>query len=186
MLHAAQSDTAIGPVVVAWEPRGRHPVLRHLFLPSPDESAWSKAERTLGSVGQGAAETVQDLADALASYLRGDAVVLPCPAAWLDRLPAFQRRILDVTARIPRGRVASYRAVAVAAGCPAGARAAGGALGRNPLPLFFPCHRVICSDRSQGGFTSGGGLKERLLALEGVRWDARMRVLPEYILATIA
>ena len=67
---------------------------------------------------------------------------------------------------IPYGETRSYGWVASHLGLPKAARAVGQALGRNPLPIIIPCHRVISSDGGLGGFGGGLGLKESLLRLE--------------------
>jgi len=72
-----------------------------------------------------------------------------------------------VVAKIPYGETLSYREVALRAGFPRAFRAAGGALGRNPLPIIVPCHRVIRSDGGLGGFGGGIEIKKFLLELEG-------------------
>ena len=86
----------------------------------------------------------------------------------LRRLTAFQRRVLQETARIPPGRLRSYGDIAERIGKPGAARAVGQALGANPIPILIPCHRVVAQD-GPGGFTGGLRLKRALLALEGVR-----------------
>jgi methylated-DNA-[protein]-cysteine S-methyltransferase len=83
--------------------------------------------------------------------------------------PSFLRRALTAARGIPRGQVRSYAWLAAAAGNPRAARAAGQAMARNPVPIIIPCHRVVASDGSLGGFGGGLGMKRRLLALEGVR-----------------
>src|SRR6185437_8488527 len=85
----------------------------------------------------------------------------------LRLLSDFTRRILDATARIPYGEVATYKDVAAAAGSPRGSRAAGNALGSNPLPIVLPCHRVVHSSGGLGGYTGGVARKRVLLAIEG-------------------
>jgi methylated-DNA-[protein]-cysteine S-methyltransferase len=80
---------------------------------------------------------------------------------------AFQRRVWRAICAIPYGRARSYRWVAARVGGPAHARAVGLALGANPVPIVVPCHRVVASDSSLGGFTGGLRMKRRLLALEG-------------------
>ena len=86
----------------------------------------------------------------------------------LDRrlLSAFAGRVLAATAEIPYGTTASYRDVASAAGSPRGSRAAGNALGSNPLPIVLPCHRVVHADGGLGGYTGGVERKRTLLAIE--------------------
>jgi methylated-DNA-[protein]-cysteine S-methyltransferase len=87
----------------------------------------------------------------------------------LDRalIGPFSRRVLRATSRIPYGKVLSYQEVAAKAGSPRGSRAAGNALGSNPIPIVIPCHRVLRSGGALGGY--GGGLERKrwLLQLEG-------------------
>jgi methylated-DNA-[protein]-cysteine S-methyltransferase len=78
------------------------------------------------------------------------------------------RKVLDACARIPFGEVRTYRDMAVAAGSPSASRAAGSALGRNPVPVIVPCHRVLRIGGGLGGYAGGLPVKEHLLRLEGV------------------
>jgi methylated-DNA-[protein]-cysteine S-methyltransferase len=78
----------------------------------------------------------------------------------------FGRLVLDATARIPYGSVSTYKQVAAEAGSPRGSRAAGNALGANPLPIVVPCHRVLRTGGGLGGYTGGVDRKRVLLALE--------------------
>jgi methylated-DNA-[protein]-cysteine S-methyltransferase len=80
----------------------------------------------------------------------------------------FGRRVLQATARIPFGSVSSYKLVATEAGSPRASRAAGNALGTNPLPIVVPCHRVLHSGGGLGGYTGGLERKLALLSVEGV------------------
>jgi len=80
----------------------------------------------------------------------------------------FGRRILEATAAIPFGETRSYREVAAGAGNPRATRAAGNALGHNPVPIVVPCHRVLRTGGGLGGYTGGLDKKELLLRLEGV------------------
>ena len=97
------------------------------------------------------------------------------PVDLSDR-PAWDRAVLEAVRAIPRGEVRSYGQIARAVDRPGAARAVGGAVGRNPVALLIPCHRVVAGDGSLGGY--GGGwwgdherlldLKAELLAREGV------------------
>ena len=78
----------------------------------------------------------------------------------------FARRVLRATQRIPYGQVATYGEVAERAGSPGGSRAAGNALGSNPMPIVVPCHRVVRAGGALGGYTGGVERKELLLGLE--------------------
>jgi methylated-DNA-[protein]-cysteine S-methyltransferase len=87
----------------------------------------------------------------------------------LDRtlMSAFAKRVLAATSAIPYGSVSTYMEMAAAAGSPRGSRAAGNALGANPIPLIVPCHRVLRSGGNIGGYGGGLDRKRWLLELEG-------------------
>ena len=78
----------------------------------------------------------------------------------------FARRVLQASTRIPYGATASYAEMAAAAGSPRAFRAAGNALGANPMPIVVPCHRVLHSGGGLGGYTGGLDRKRTLLAVE--------------------
>ncbi len=82
-------------------------------------------------------------------------------------ITTFARRVLRMTAAIPYGGHLSYAEVAAEAGSPRGARAAGNALGSNPIPIVIPCHRVLHSGGGIGGYGGGLDRKRYLLQLEG-------------------
>jgi methylated-DNA-[protein]-cysteine S-methyltransferase len=88
----------------------------------------------------------------------------------LSALTEFHKQVLLAAWQIPHGEVATYGEIARRIGKPKAARAVGQALGRNPMPIVIPCHRVIASDGSLGGYSGGGGLetKAKLLALEHI------------------
>jgi methylated-DNA-[protein]-cysteine S-methyltransferase len=101
----------------------------------------------------------------LDQYFTGSRHEFEVPIDW--RLThGFGRRVLRATARIPYGGVSSYKQVAAAAGSPRGFRAAGNALGSNPIPIVVPCHRVLHSGGGLGGYTGGVERKQLLLAVE--------------------
>ncbi|MDQ3619023.1 MAG: methylated-DNA--[protein]-cysteine S-methyltransferase [Actinomycetota bacterium] len=103
----------------------------------------------------------------LQAYLEGDLDSFETPVDLsLVRTP-FGRRVLRAAQRIPRGRVATYTTVASRARNPRAVRATGSALGRNPVPIIVPCHRVVPSAGGLGNYTGGVRIKEFLLRLEG-------------------
>ncbi|MFP5362760.1 MAG: methylated-DNA--[protein]-cysteine S-methyltransferase [Thermoleophilia bacterium] len=85
---------------------------------------------------------------------------------WSLTAPGFRRRVLQECARIPFGATSTYKQMAVAAGSPRAFRAAGGALGSNPIPIVVPCHRVLSSGGGLGGYTGGVERKRLLLSIE--------------------
>ncbi len=106
-----------------------------------------------------------DLVERLKVYFSGKKVIFP------DRLDlsgatSFQREVWGKTKLIPYGETRSYSWVAEQIKHPRAARAVGQALGRNPLPIIIPCHRVVASNGKLGGFSGGVGVKRHLLSLE--------------------
>jgi methylated-DNA-[protein]-cysteine S-methyltransferase len=87
----------------------------------------------------------------------------------LRGLTEFSQEILVTASKIPYGRVRTYGSLAAAAGHPGAARAVGGVMSRNPIPIVIPCHRVIASDGTLHGYSAPGELKTKswLLELEG-------------------
>ena len=82
-------------------------------------------------------------------------------------MEGFGRRVLDRTAQIPYGQVATYGTVARDIGSPRAARATGNALGANPIPIVVPCHRVVRAGGVVGNYGGGPERKMQLLELEG-------------------
>lgn len=109
---------------------------------------------------------VEAAADQVRAYLAGSGTSFELPVE-LAGLGEWDRTVLAGVATIPYGRVTSYGRLARRIGRPGAARAAGGAVGRNPIGLVIPCHRVIAGDGSLGGY--GGdwfGTREQLLAIK--------------------
>jgi methylated-DNA-[protein]-cysteine S-methyltransferase len=86
----------------------------------------------------------------------------------------FQLKVWDALRAIPYGRTVSYGDIAHRIGSPGAARAVGGAVGRNPVPIVIPCHRVIGTNGKLTGFGGGMDVKETLLALERIHVKSRM------------
>lgn len=102
----------------------------------------------------------------LDEYFRGERNRFEVPFD-VSGVTGFTKSVLEATAQVPFGHLASYRGIAERIGHPSATRAVGNALGRNPIPVVIPCHRIVRSDSSLGGYTGGLQIKERLLALEG-------------------
>ena len=116
-------------------------------------------------------EAVTDALTQLREYLDGTRTAFDLPLD-ISRLTGFRQRVLQETVKIPYGETATYGELARRAGSPNAARAVGGAMAANPIPLVIPCHRVLASDGSLHGYSGGReGLpvKARLLTLEGVK-----------------
>ena len=101
----------------------------------------------------------------LNAYFGSELTRFSVPLDWHGT--AFQESVWQALIAIPYGETVSYADVARAIGRPRSARPTGGAVGRNPLPIIVPCHRVIGSDHTLTGFTGGLNIKVALLELEG-------------------
>jgi methylated-DNA-[protein]-cysteine S-methyltransferase len=109
----------------------------------------------------------------LDEYFEGRRTSFDLPLDWqLTR--GFNRQVLRKTAEIPYGDVSSYSKVAAAAGSPRAYRAAGNALGSNPIPIVVPCHRVLHTGGGLGGYGGGIERKQFLLRLEGALSEERV------------
>ena len=106
-------------------------------------------------------------AKALRAYFDGSATPLKGLALDLHGTP-FQQAVWRALIALPRGQTRSYGQIAAAAGSPAAVRAAGAAIGRNPVSVLVPCHRVLGQNGSLTGYAGGLPLKKALLAAEGI------------------
>jgi len=113
-------------------------------------------------------KAVQHVTEQLLEYFARERTRFDLPID-LSVLTPFQRNVLDIACRIAPGRVWTYHRVAEEMGRPKSSRPVGQALARNPVPIIIPCHRVVASDGSLGGYSGGSGLKAKrwLLRLEG-------------------
>jgi methylated-DNA-[protein]-cysteine S-methyltransferase len=126
----------------------------------------ARAKRRAAKVSQDGAQRWQGIAEReIDNYFAGKLRSFSALCD-LDGLPPFTRAVLKVTAQIPYGEVRSYRWIAEKLGKPGASRAVGNALAKNPIPIIIPCHRVVRSDGTIGGFALGTGWKRRLLELE--------------------
>lgn len=161
--YAIMDDTPVGPLGLAAGPAG---LCRVSFARDEDDFL----ARLLGEFGQRPVVRTNQLdrvRRALDRYFAGRRLDFTELAVDLSGLGPFDRRVLAATARIPAGSVATYADVARRAGNGRASRAAGNALHRNPVAIVVPCHRVLRSDGSLGGYGGGLRVKEWLLRHEG-------------------
>jgi methylated-DNA-[protein]-cysteine S-methyltransferase len=178
--HHHVFDTAIGPCGVAWNARG----LTGVQLPETNAAATEK--RLAAKVASvGAAEPPAWVAALIADirrYLAGERVDFSAVAVDLAGVDDFRRRLYEVLREVTFGRTTTYGDLAKALGSTdwEGARDVGEAMGRNPMPLVVPCHRVLAAGGKLGGFSAYGGTmtKQKLLALEGVHLGGGAPRLP--------
>jgi len=178
------ADGRIGRVLLE---KGLMPLLDALMaagenahIPAAQDSHFSEIIRSAVCAPPGPA------AEALPAFFSGSDLREYHAHCALDSLTPWQFRVMQAMAAIERGKVLSYGGLAKLLGATRRtcARAVGNACARNPIPLLYPCHRVVKSDGQIGAFMSAHegapvALKRRLLEFEGVRFDARGRVLAE-------
>lgn len=131
-----------------------------------EEFAAALEERWEQPARRGGGRVAGEAARQLDEYFGGQRRRFDLPLD-LSRLGSFQRVVLLTLREVPYGEVVSYGELAAMAGHPGAARAVGGAMRGNPLPIFIPCHRVLLSTGELGGFGGRPDLKRRLLELEG-------------------
>ncbi|CAL1241613.1 methylated-DNA--[protein]-cysteine S-methyltransferase [Candidatus Methylocalor cossyra] len=164
-------DTPLGPCAIAWRP-GRGPAVTALQL--PDTTAEATAERIARETGASPVATppprIAELVGRIQRHLSGQLEDFRDVEVELGSAGRFAREVYAAARAIPAGQTRSYGAIAEALARPGAARAVGQALGKNPVPLIIPCHRVLAAGGRPGGFSAPGGIatKSRLLALEGV------------------
>jgi methylated-DNA-[protein]-cysteine S-methyltransferase len=158
----ATVDSPVGSLLAATTSRG---LVRISFL-GGDEPLQELADRISPRLLE-APQRLDPVRRELDEYFEGRRRRFDLPLDWsLTR--GFFRRVLRETARIGYGRVRTYTEVAASAGRPLAVRAAGNAVGSNPIPIVVPCHRVIRTGGAMGGYGGGLDRKEFLLQLEGV------------------
>ncbi len=159
------SNTPLGPVWVAAGPRG----LVAVEYDGSEANFRAYLVKHIKGQPQRSADKVAAAKEQVRKYLLGQSSKLDLDVDLSDITP-FQRRVLEETRKVPRGQVSTYAEIARRIGNPKAVRAVGQALRRNPIPIVVPCHRVIASDGTLGGY--GGNLRDKrkieLLRLEGV------------------
>lgn len=161
-------DTAFGRAGVAWSDRGLTAVQ------FPEATVARTVERlharSVGSLVEAPPPpAVRDAIERITRHLAHGREDLTGVALDLRAVPEFHRALYERARRIGLGTTTTYGALASALGRPAGARAVGQAMAKNPVPIVVPCHRVMGANQAPGGFSTHGGLrtKARLLAREG-------------------
>jgi methylated-DNA-[protein]-cysteine S-methyltransferase len=160
----AAVDSPFGPLTVAATDRG----LVRIAYPERDlDAVLGELARRVSPRFLEAPVRLDPIRRELDEYFAGRRRAFDVPIDWRAEPGGFGRRVLEVTAAIPPGEVASYAEVAARAGSPRAVRAAGNALGANRIPIVVPCHRVVRTGGGLGGYTGGLDRKRLLLRLEG-------------------
>jgi methylated-DNA-[protein]-cysteine S-methyltransferase len=130
---------------------------------------WLPGDQLPDMSGRNASLFSDKAARQLESYFKGALQQFDLPVD-ISCLTQFRRHVLQLTMQIPYGLVITYGALAAQAGSPGAARAVGGSLAANPVPVVIPCHRVVAASGTLTGYSGAGGIvmKKNLLSMEGV------------------
>ena len=159
-------DSPVGTLVTFATERGLVRVAYELENGGLDEILDDTARRLSPAIVEAPAR-LDGARRELDEYFAGRRETFGVALDWALTGAGFRRRVLQACARIPFGSTLSYKDIASAAGSPRAFRAAGNALGSNPMPIVVPCHRVLASGGGLGGYTGGLDRKRLLLSLEG-------------------
>jgi methylated-DNA-[protein]-cysteine S-methyltransferase len=166
-LNYAMFDTALGRCGIAWGDRG----IVAVQLPQPSEAQTRAriAQRYEAITEAPPPSDVQHAIDRIVALIAGEPDDLTDIPLDLDGVSDFQRGVYAIARTIPPGRTLSYGDIAKRLGGVGLSREVGQALGRNPVPIIVPCHRVLAAGGKPGGFSANGGVatKLKLLAIEG-------------------
>lgn len=164
VFYSYLDDALVGKLYIGMSDRG---IVSLQFVDSEDRFRAGLEQEVEGPVVYAPAK-LETATEQLRAYLQGKRGSFQLPVD-LSSMTTFQQRVLNEVAKVPRGMVVTYGELAKRIGKPKAARAVGQALGSNPVPIIVPCHRIIASDGTLGGYSGRRGIKtkEQLLRLEG-------------------
>jgi len=158
----ASVDSPFGPLLTAVTDQG----LVTVVIDGDDEAHLDRIAREISPRILENPSRLDAVRRELDEYFAGRRRDFDLPVDW-RLIRGFSLKVLQATAAIPYGRVSTYKDMAIQAGSPKASRAAGNALGSNPIPIVVPCHRVLHSGGGLGGYGGGLPMKKFLLELEG-------------------
>jgi methylated-DNA-[protein]-cysteine S-methyltransferase len=168
-------------VAIIWSLEEERVIVRRVLLSSPEKTAESRLGVEFPLSSAGGCPEILALSNRFLEFLNGKPEKFSLESIALDLCSDFQKSVLMAEYGIPRGSVSTYRRIGMHLGFNHAARAVGNALARNPFPIVIPCHRAVRSDNSLGGFQGGVKMKQRLLELEGHRFDNLGRLIEPHL-----
>lgn len=161
MIEYTTFNSPIGKIYIAAVKEG---VVKISFSNESPEELENYCQKHLGSEVHQGSDFTKYAKQQILKYLEGKSQSLDFPVIHLNS--PFRQKVLEAERNIPYGETRSYGEVAKMVNNPRASRAVGSANAENPLPLYFPCHRIISSNGSLGGYGGGLGVKKYLLDLE--------------------
>ena len=161
MIEYTAFNSPIGRIYIAAVKAG---VVKISFSTESPQELENYCQKHLGSEVHQGSDFTKYAKQQILNYLKGKTQSLDFPVIHLNS--PFREKVLEVERSIPYGETRSYGEVATMVNNPRASRAVGSANAENPLPLYFPCHRIITSNGKLGGFGGGLNVKQFLLDLE--------------------
>ena len=161
MIEYTVFNSPIGNILIAAVKEG---VVKISFLDESPKGLEYWSQKFLGTEVREGSKYTQNAKQQILKYLEGKSQSLDFPVIHLNS--PFRQKVLEAERNIPYGETRSYGEVAKMVSNPRASRAVGSANAENPLPLYFPCHRIIAYNGGLGGYGGGLGVKKYLLDLE--------------------
>ena len=173
--------TAFGTMGVVWWKAALGPRVRQVFLSREQKPTEQLVREDYPKAQQLSSPAIVGLSGRVQRFLECQALVFGLEMIALEVCGEFQRQVLLAEHGIPRGWVSTYGRIAKHVGVAGGGRAVGRALAGNPFPIIVPCHRAVRADGEIGGYQGGSEMKRALLAMEGVAFTGKGKVLMERV-----
>jgi methylated-DNA-[protein]-cysteine S-methyltransferase len=169
-------STRFGSLAMLWSPYEGKPKIYRIMLSTPLITADDAVRNYFPDAVAHSCSEITAVIDRIDAFLNSEHIQFSLDNLRMDLCAPFQNKTLLSNYAIPRGKVSSYGALARKAGFRGAARAVGSVMAGNRFPVIIPCHRVIRSDGSLGGYGGGMKMKRRLLEMEGVEFHDDMHV----------
>lgn len=154
---------------VVWDDTGKKTQIKKIYLPMTRNKLIRKMRKDFPFLEKNPRKLRRGLDQVIAALYQGKPQKFSLSALDMTRLAPFTKKVLIRASMIPRGSVATYSCLAKKTGNPKAARVVGTAMARNPFPIVIPCHRVIRTDGTLGGFGGGLKMKKLMLQREGIK-----------------
>ena len=161
---------------LVWGNSEKKPQLEYIYLSNPKVKLVTRIVKDFPEINKSQRKIPSGIDNLITKLYLGQKTNIDLSLLNLTRLSEFSAKVLKATCKIPPGKVATYSGIAAKIRATLAARAVGTALANNPFPVVIPCHRVVRSDGSLGGFGGGMNMKRELLTKEGVSFDSTGRV----------
>ena len=174
-------QTRFGTMGIVWTDIENEYKINRIFLPNEMDLVEKRIKKQFINSRETSSSQIFILICKIKKFLDGKEIYFDLNNIAFEMCTDFQKRVLLLEYKIPRGRISTYGRIASKLGVLKGGRAVGNALARNPFPIMIPCHRAIQSNGGLGGFQGGIKMKKILLENEGIQFSKPNKVLMKNI-----